>query len=105
MDIKNLRSQLDEDVKELRYCEENKKLRVEMDLKNKEMQCLWKRNEELQAKYKDLQIKYKKQNEELHAMNGKPNVHAFLHKNVGFKSVLHFVTPRPIKILFILVCF
>ncbi|KAK3160339.1 hypothetical protein QOZ80_1BG0058240 [Eleusine coracana subsp. coracana] len=79
MDIKN--KKLDEDMKDLRFCEENKKLRVEMDLKNKEMQCLRKQNEELQAKYKDLQIKYRKQNEELHAKYGKQNVHAGLHKN------------------------
>ncbi|KAK3163877.1 hypothetical protein QOZ80_1AG0009590 [Eleusine coracana subsp. coracana] len=79
MDIKN--KKLHEDMKDLRFCEENRKLRVEMDLKNKEMQCLRKQNEELQAKYKDLQIKYRKQNEELHAKYGKQNVHAGLHKN------------------------
>ncbi|GJN05821.1 hypothetical protein PR202_ga23488 [Eleusine coracana subsp. coracana] len=83
MDIKN--KKLHEDMKDLRFCEENRKLRVEMDLKNKEMQCLRKQNEELQAKYKDLQIKYRKQNEELHAKYGKQNVHAGLHKNIDAK--------------------
>ncbi|TVU21928.1 hypothetical protein EJB05_31599, partial [Eragrostis curvula] len=69
MEIETLRSQLDEDVKELKYCEENEKLRAEMDLKDKEMQCLRKQNEELHAKYEkqheELQAKYKKRNEEL----------------------------------------
>jgi archaellum component FlaC len=51
-------------VKELGYCEENEKLRVEMDLKNKEIQCLRNQIEELQAKYKDLHIKYEEQSEE-----------------------------------------
>ncbi|TVU21916.1 hypothetical protein EJB05_31587 [Eragrostis curvula] len=71
MAIENLRSHLDECVTELGYCEENEKLRAEMDLKDKEMQCLRKQNEELQAKYEkqneELQAKYEKQNEELQA--------------------------------------
>ncbi|TVU21925.1 hypothetical protein EJB05_31596, partial [Eragrostis curvula] len=70
MEIENLRSQLDEDVKGLGYCEENEKLRAEMDLEGREMQCLRKQNEELQAKYEkqgeELQA-YEKQNEELQA--------------------------------------
>ncbi|TVU21917.1 hypothetical protein EJB05_31588 [Eragrostis curvula] len=71
LEIENLRSQLEEDVKELGYCEENEKLRVEMDLKDREMQCLRKQNKELQAKYEkqngELQAKYEKQNGELQA--------------------------------------
>jgi hypothetical protein len=51
-------------VKELGYYEENEKLRVEMDLKNKEVQRLRNQTEELQAKYKDLLIKYEEQSEE-----------------------------------------
>jgi archaellum component FlaC len=51
-------------VKELGYYEENEKLRVEMDLKNKEIQRLRNQTEELQAKYKDLLIKYEEQSGE-----------------------------------------
>ncbi|GJN37492.1 hypothetical protein PR202_gb26457 [Eleusine coracana subsp. coracana] len=87
VEIENLRSQLDEDVKQLGYCEENEKLRVEMDLKDKEIQCLRKQIEEIQAQYEKqhdepqseyekknmkqnekLQAKFDKQNEELEAM-------------------------------------
>ncbi|TVU21926.1 hypothetical protein EJB05_31597, partial [Eragrostis curvula] len=76
MEIENLRSQLEEDVKELGYCEENEKLRAGMDLKDKEMQCLRKQNEELQAKYEkqtQLQANYEKHNEELQAKFKKLN--------------------------------
>ncbi|KAK3163878.1 hypothetical protein QOZ80_1AG0009630 [Eleusine coracana subsp. coracana] len=92
VEIENLRSQLDEDVKELGYCEENEKLRVEMDLKDKEIQCLRKQIDEIQAPYEKqhdepqseyekknmkqnekLQAKYDKQNEELEAMYEKKN--------------------------------
>ncbi|GJN37494.1 hypothetical protein PR202_gb26459 [Eleusine coracana subsp. coracana] len=54
MEIENPRSQLDEDVKELGYCEENEKLRVELALNAKEMRCLRKQNEELQGKFEGL---------------------------------------------------
>ncbi|CAO2174606.1 unnamed protein product [Urochloa humidicola] len=79
-EIEDLRAQLDEDVKELGYCEANQKLRVELALKVKEIQCLRKQNEEIQAKHvgmrklnEELQDKNDglvKQNEELQASNG-----------------------------------
>lgn len=49
-EIQDLRSQLDQDVQQLGYCEENEKLRVELVVKAKEMHCLTKRIEELEAK-------------------------------------------------------
>ncbi|KAJ1282617.1 hypothetical protein BS78_03G065800 [Paspalum vaginatum] len=64
-EIEDLRSELDGDVKELGYCEENEKLRDELALKTKEMQCLRKQNEELQAK----NVGLVKQNEDLQAKN------------------------------------
>ncbi|KAJ1282615.1 hypothetical protein BS78_03G065700 [Paspalum vaginatum] len=64
-EIQDLRSQLDQDVKELGYYEENEKLRVELDLKMKEIQCLSKQNKEMQAKNYGIM----KQNEELKAKN------------------------------------
>ncbi|TVU21924.1 hypothetical protein EJB05_31595, partial [Eragrostis curvula] len=77
MEIETLRSQLDEDVKELGYCEENEKLRIEMDLKEKETQCLRKQIEGLETKYnkldEELQAKYEKQHEELQAKFEKRN--------------------------------
>ncbi|TVU21921.1 hypothetical protein EJB05_31592, partial [Eragrostis curvula] len=88
MEIETLRSQLDEDVNELGYCEENEKLRIEMDLKDKEMQFLRKEIEGLQTKYnkldeelhakyeklhEELQAKYEKQNEELQGKYEKQN--------------------------------
>jgi regulator of replication initiation timing len=54
-EIENLKSQLEKKVKELGYCEEKKKLRVELALKPKEMERLRKQNDELQAKNKGLQ--------------------------------------------------
>ncbi|KAF8662912.1 hypothetical protein HU200_055494 [Digitaria exilis] len=76
-EIKDLRAQLDKDVKELGYCEANQKLRVELVLKEKEIQCLRKQKEEMQAKYDvmrkpngDLQAKndgLAKHNEDLQA--------------------------------------
>ncbi|CAO2193649.1 unnamed protein product [Urochloa humidicola] len=79
-EIEDLRARLDEDVKELGYCEANQKLRVELALKVKEIQCLRKQNEEIQAKHvgmrklnEELQDKNDglvKQNEELQASNG-----------------------------------
>ncbi|TVU21920.1 hypothetical protein EJB05_31591, partial [Eragrostis curvula] len=72
MEIETLRSQLDGDEKELAYCEENEKLRIEIDMKDKEMKCLRKQIEELQTKYnkqnQKLQAKYEKKNEELESM-------------------------------------
>lgn len=65
VEIENLRSQLDEDLKELAYLEDNEKQGVELALKANEMQCLRKQNEELQAKYESL------------------------HHNVSFRLVLH----------------
>ncbi|KAJ1282611.1 hypothetical protein BS78_03G065600 [Paspalum vaginatum] len=64
-EIEDLRSQIDDYVKELGYCDENEDLRVELALKTKEMQCLGKQNEELEAKNYGLL----KQNEELQAKN------------------------------------
>ncbi|WVZ72245.1 hypothetical protein U9M48_020738 [Paspalum notatum var. saurae] len=64
-EIEDLRSQLDEDVKELGYCEENEKLRVELARKTQEMQCLRKQNEEMQARNDSI----RKWNEELQAKN------------------------------------
>ncbi|RCV24639.1 hypothetical protein SETIT_5G102000v2 [Setaria italica] len=79
-EIKDLRAQLDEDVKELGYCEANQKLRVELAVKVKEIQCLRKQNEEMQAKYDGMRKLNEelydkndglvKQNEELQANNG-----------------------------------
>ena len=42
-----MRAELDEDVKLLGYCEANQKLRAELALKAKEMQCLRKHNDGL----------------------------------------------------------
>ncbi|WVZ72251.1 hypothetical protein U9M48_020740, partial [Paspalum notatum var. saurae] len=64
-EIQDLRSQLDQDVKELGYYDENEKLRVQLDLKMKEVQCLSKQNKEIQAKNYCVM----KQNEELKAKN------------------------------------
>ncbi|CAL4958157.1 unnamed protein product [Urochloa decumbens] len=64
-EIEDLRAQLDEDVKELGYCEANQKLRVELALKANEMQCLRKQNEEMQVKNDGM----RKQNEELQTKN------------------------------------
>ncbi|KAJ1282620.1 hypothetical protein BS78_03G066000 [Paspalum vaginatum] len=64
-EMEDLRSQLDEDVKELGYCEENAKLRIELTLKTQEMQCLRKQNEEMQARNDSM----RKRNEELQAKN------------------------------------
>ncbi|CAO2185635.1 unnamed protein product [Urochloa humidicola] len=64
-EIEDLRAQLDEDVKELGYCEANLKLRAELALKANEMQCLRKQNEEVQGKNDGM----RKQNEELQAEN------------------------------------
>ncbi|KAM0882955.1 hypothetical protein ACQ4PT_031943 [Festuca glaucescens] len=55
MEIENLKSQLERKVKELGYCEEKKKLSVKLALKPKEMECLRKLNDELQAKNEGLQ--------------------------------------------------
>lgn len=55
MEIESLKSQLERKVKELGFCEEKKKLRVELALKPKEMECLRKQNDELQAKNEGLQ--------------------------------------------------
>ncbi|CAL4977822.1 unnamed protein product [Urochloa decumbens] len=78
-EIEDLRAQLDEDVKELGYCEANQKLRVELALKANEMQCLRKQNEEMQVKNdgmrkqnEEMQVKndgMRKQNEELQTKN------------------------------------
>ncbi|CAL4977820.1 unnamed protein product [Urochloa decumbens] len=65
MEIEDLRAELDEDVKELGYCVANQKLRVELALKAKEIQCLRKKNEEIQAKYDCMT----KPNDELHNKN------------------------------------
>ncbi|KAL6627442.1 hypothetical protein ACP70R_031168 [Stipagrostis hirtigluma subsp. patula] len=54
-EIENLRSQLAKKKKELRYSQENKKLKVELALKAKETECLRKQNEELEAKNEGLQ--------------------------------------------------
>ena len=43
-EIEDLRAELDEDVKQLGYCEANEKLRAELALKAKEMQCLRKQS-------------------------------------------------------------
>nr|CAB3476283.1 unnamed protein product [Digitaria exilis] len=78
-EIKDLRAQLDKDVKEFGYCEANQKLRVELALKVKEIQFLRKQKEEMQVKYDvmrkpngNLQAKndgLAKHNEELQAKN------------------------------------
>jgi len=47
-EIEDLRAELDEDVKQLGYCEANEKLRAELALKAKDMQCLRKKSEEMQ---------------------------------------------------------
>ncbi|TVU21918.1 hypothetical protein EJB05_31589 [Eragrostis curvula] len=77
MEVETLRSELDEDEKELGYCEEYEKLRFEMDLKDKEMQCLRTQIEGLQAKYnkldEELHAKYEKQHEELEGKYEKRN--------------------------------
>ncbi|CAL4958154.1 unnamed protein product [Urochloa decumbens] len=64
-EIEDLRAELDEDVKELGYCEANQKLRVDLALKVKEIQCLRKKNEEIQAKYDGM----RKPNDKLHNKN------------------------------------
>lgn len=64
-EIEDLRSQLDEEVKKLGYCEENERLRVGLALTMKELQCLSKQNEEMQAK-DDSMTKW---NEELEVTN------------------------------------
>ncbi|CAO2204641.1 unnamed protein product [Urochloa humidicola] len=64
-EIEELRAQLDEDVKQLGYCEANQKLRVQLALKADEMLCLRKQNEEMQVKNDGM----RKQNEELQAKN------------------------------------
>ncbi|CAO2185632.1 unnamed protein product [Urochloa humidicola] len=84
-EIEDLRAQLDEDVKELGYCEANQKLRVELALKVKEIQCLREKNEEIQAKH----VSMRKLNEELQAKNDglvKQNV-ALQTSNDGMKMV------------------
>ncbi|XP_066313878.1 uncharacterized protein [Miscanthus floridulus] len=64
-EIEDLKSELDEDLRQLGYCEENEKLRAELAVKVKEVHCLMKRIEELEAK-NDL---LKKRTEELEAIN------------------------------------
>ena len=64
-EIEDLKSELDEDLRQLGYCEENEKLRAELAVKVKEVRCLMKRIEELEAK-NDL---LKKRTEELEAIN------------------------------------
>ncbi|KAL6848189.1 hypothetical protein ACP4OV_022317 [Aristida adscensionis] len=54
-EIENLRSQLAKKKEELSYFQENKKLRVELSMKVKDMECLRKQNEELKAKNEGLQ--------------------------------------------------
>ena len=64
-EIEDLKSEVDEDLRQLGYCEENEKLRAELAVKVKEVHCLMKRIEELEAK-NDL---LKKRTEELEAIN------------------------------------
>ncbi|KAL6627438.1 hypothetical protein ACP70R_031164 [Stipagrostis hirtigluma subsp. patula] len=71
-EIENLRSQLAEKKKELRFSQEIKKLRDELALKEKDVECLKKQNDELKAKNEGLQnnvneLWLRKQNEELQA--------------------------------------
>jgi hypothetical protein len=113
-EIEDLKSEVDEDLRQLGYCKENEKLRAELAVKVKERHWieeleakidflrkrteeleaindgLPKRNEELQAKNDDLT----KQNKELQARNdsltkGNEELQAKnddLHKNVSFKK-------------------
>jgi len=64
-EIEDLKSELDEDLRQLGYCEENEKLRAELAVKVKERHCLMKRIEELEAKIDFL----RKRTEELEAIN------------------------------------
>ncbi|TVU21914.1 hypothetical protein EJB05_31585, partial [Eragrostis curvula] len=54
-EIENLTSQLTKKKKELRYSQEVKKLKVELSLKAKDVECLMKQNEELKSKNEGLQ--------------------------------------------------
>ena len=64
-EIEDLKSEVDEDLRQLGYCEENEKLRAELAVKVKEVHCLMKRIEELEAKIDFL----RKRTEELEAIN------------------------------------
>jgi len=64
-EIEDLKSEVDEDLRQLGYCEENEKLRAELAVKVKERHCLMKRIEELEAKIDFL----RKRTEELEAIN------------------------------------
>ncbi|XP_066313873.1 uncharacterized protein [Miscanthus floridulus] len=64
-EIEDLKSEVDEDLRQLGYCKENEKLRADLAVKVKERHCLMKRIEELEAKIDFL----RKRTEELEAIN------------------------------------